>query len=664
VSAEKAERWAGRAARLSDGVLDLVVLAFAAWTAVYHACLILGLGTLWAGLAWAAALVPCGWLAFRPDEPRTPGPEAPAPTAWSPRRVTLVLGVYAAAAAAAAAAFGLSSGHWKRVWLLLFATAAAGVVLAWLRSGGRLRLGALEREDEPAVTWPDAAVALAWAAGLATFSLFLVDTDPDDAQYVRLSTWIAEHGEFPLRDTIFSDQVFPAIIYPPVSSFEGLVGLVARVGGISGPNVAYLVVPPLAIALSVLAIWRLLRAWRAQMVGVALTTSMVFLIWAAQDHRTFGSFFVGRVWQGKAIFVALLVPLLFVLLLEWAERPGRRQGLLLFAAGAAGIGLTSSGTFLVPIVSAACLAPLALRAWRQAALGFTLAAAYPLVALATSVAVGGHRASVDRALDVVVNEIARMVLGSGWLAFVAVFAALAGPLALGNRRAAPMAAGTLLLVLVVYTPGVPTLVWETTGIGRILWRVAWLIPVAALVGVLATAVTARVRSPLLAAVPAVLVCVSVIVWGNPVWNGIVVKNRPSWKRLEVDTTAARRILDRAEPGDVVLAPMGLSQTVLTMSGDVTTVAPRLFYVSALKEIPAARVDDRLLLQSVVEPDLRERLGRVPDEPPSDERVAEALDAVGVDFACFSRDERSGIPSAEAAGFTEAFRTGEYVCLER
>jgi hypothetical protein len=110
--------------------------------------------------------------------------------------------------------------------------------------------------------------------------------------------------------------------------------------------------------------------------------------------------------------------------------------------------------------------------------------------------------------------------------------------------------------------------------------------------------------------------------------------------------------------------MGLSQTVLTMSGDVTTVAPRLFYVSALKEIPAARVDDRLLLQSVVEPDLRERLGRVPDEPPSDERVAEALDAVGVDFACFSRDERSGIPSAEAAGFTEAFRTGEYVCLER
>ena len=54
--------------------------------------------------------------------------------------------------------------------------------------------------------------------------------DADDTQYVHLSTWIAERGEFPLRDTLFSDEVFPAIIYPPISSFEALVGALAGIG--------------------------------------------------------------------------------------------------------------------------------------------------------------------------------------------------------------------------------------------------------------------------------------------------------------------------------------------------------------------------------------------------------------------------------------------------
>jgi len=42
-----------------DGVLDFAVLAFAAWTLLYGACLLARLSTTWAVLAQGLALVPC-----------------------------------------------------------------------------------------------------------------------------------------------------------------------------------------------------------------------------------------------------------------------------------------------------------------------------------------------------------------------------------------------------------------------------------------------------------------------------------------------------------------------------------------------------------------------------------------------------------------------------
>ncbi len=58
-------QWLSRGSvRVSDGLLDCLLLAFAAWTVIYHLSLVAGVGTLGAGLAAAAALVPAAWLAF------------------------------------------------------------------------------------------------------------------------------------------------------------------------------------------------------------------------------------------------------------------------------------------------------------------------------------------------------------------------------------------------------------------------------------------------------------------------------------------------------------------------------------------------------------------------------------------------------------------------
>lgn len=656
--AGRVERLSTKAAELTDSTLDFFVLAVGAWTVVYHACLLLEIEAVAALIAWAASLLPCAWLAVARQDAETPAAGPPDVEPWPRRRLALVLGGYVMTAAGGAAVYAFADARWTFVWLVLFLTASAGAGLAFLRTTGRVPL---ELADDGTRVWPGALVALAWAGALAAFSLFLVKPNADDTQYVHLSTWIAEHGEFPLRDTIFSDQVFPAIFFPPLSSLEALIGTVAGAAGASSADATYLFVPPLATALGVLALWRLLRTWRAPMVGLALSTAMVFLLMAAQEHRTLGNVFVGRIWQGKIVFLVVLVPLLFVLLQVYAEQPTWKQGVLLVAAGAAGVGLTSTGTFLVPALGAGCLTPLALRSVRQAAVGFLAVSAYPLGALTVTALVGARRAGQDFASDVVTGEIARIVLGSGFLAFVAVAAALAGPVLIAGRRAALMVASTVLLVAVLYAPPVPPLVWEVTDIGRVLWRVVWIVPVAALVGIAVTAIPAR-AGPLVRAAPAVLLGAAMIVWGRPVWDSATVESSPSWKRSPESLTAARQILERSEPGDVVLAPQEIAQTVLITSGDVKTVSPRVFYTLALDDVPGAYAEERVLLQSLLEPELVAALTTVPEGTDDETQVARALRLVSVDLACIQTRRNASLRVLEAAGYSPSFSISGLTCL--
>jgi uncharacterized protein DUF6077 len=647
---------AAEGARAADRTLDFLVLAFAAWTAIYHVCLVLRLGVLWAGIAMAAALLPCAWAARRSepaqhDEGLPRDAPGPAPRLLAPAVVMLGL--------VAAALFAFTGTPWRVVWVLLAGAAAGAALLVRRRPPAAETPGGVRRAD--------ALVVLAWAVGLAVLSLFLVRADGDDTHYLHLASWIAAHGELPLRDVLFSDQALPAIFYPPVSSYEALAGTLARASGVAVPNVVYYGVPPLGSALAVLAMWRLLRAWGVRMVGVALTVAIVFLLWdtvpsATGDHKALGSLFVGRMWQGKILFLCVLVPVLFVLLGQYAARPSHRALVLLAAAGAAGVGLTITGVVLVPVIAAGCLAPLALRAPRRAALGFAATAAYPAASALVSVVVGARNAQDYLAEQVVPARLLHLVLADGVLALIAVGAMVLGPLLIPRVRAARMTASTTLLVVCLFAPGIPLLIFNVTGLGQVLWRLVWAVPIAALVGVLA----ARVRPP----VVAVALCAAIVLAGTPVWSvtepGIA--SKPAWKRWPASVEATHAILRFARPGDTILAPGPISETILVVSGEVTTVAPRAFYASALLDVPGGHGRERLLLYGFT----KHGLGRVVGEAPWHEElpsrtirapdVRRALDAVGVDIVCMRRRFVGAVAMLREAGFRRVGGVPALTCV--
>ena len=639
---------ADRTPRACDATLDALVLAFGVWTVVYDVCLVTGVRALPALAAAAVVLAPCAWLVLRARRLEPVAEEAPPPAPAAGRPPRALLGVHACAAIAAALVFAFVHGSWPAVWPL------------WLVAAGSALALVLRRRPAAAQPGNATLVAFAWALALAALSLGLVTEDADDAQYVHVASWVAAHGRFPWHDTLFSADVYPALFFPPLNSFEAFAGTVARATGLSAPDVVYLLVPPVGSCLAVLALWRLLRTWRVRAPATALSVALAFLLLSAWQHRMFGSFFVGRMWQGKVVFLAVLVPTLLSLLHEYADRPTRRGRALLAAAGAAGLGLTTTAIFVVPVIAAGALAPVALRRRRAAGGGLAAAAAVPLGAGVATVALGAREAASGSALDS--GVLAHIALGWAGLGLIGVLGALAGPLAIRRASAAPAVASTVVLVGLLFTPQLPRLAHALTGVGQVQWRLAWALPVAALVGAGSAALGSRLRPALLRPAPAVVVCAALAVWGTPVWSpaaGATLEEHPVWKQPGALVDAANAILAHARPGDVILARQTLSQTILIISGNVTTVDPRDFYTVSLP--PAAHPLDRLLLQRFVRNGLGPP-GGTADGPVDAGDVLRALRTVGVDIACIPSGRTTARRLLVSAGYAPALTVAGQACL--
>jgi len=393
-----------------------------------------------------------------------------------------------------------------------------------------------------------------------------------------------------------------------------------------------------------------------------LTVALVFLLFSVEpaggDRSLLhvpGGFFVARAWQGKVILATVLVPVLLALLHEYAARPRRGDLLLLAAVGAAGVGLSTTATFLVPVIASGCLAPLARRAPRRAAIALAATCAYPAAALAAALLADGRQPARWTGPQIAPEVLALPALGSGVLGFVAAGAALTAPLLLTTPWSRRGMAAVALIVAVLFAPGLPELIYAHTGLGRPLWRLVWAVPIAALVGVVATQPMASHRLTAVRLAGALAVCAAVVLAGTPVWEGTHTRiaDHPAWKRRPAQLAVARQIATRVDAGAMVLAPEGLSETLLLVDGTLVAVAPRHFYTASLPRTPEAQVEERVLLGRFANRGLRRRAMAA--------RVVPALRRVGVDVACVHMAQADSRRLLAGAGFVPMLRRDGVWC---
>ncbi|HEX4472217.1 MAG TPA: DUF6077 domain-containing protein [Nocardioides sp.] len=662
-----------------DRLLDAGVVLLATWTLVYHVCLVLRIGTTTAVVLEVAALLAAAAavvtvrrrqpvLALEETHEQRSAERVAAPATSGRLRVLGALTV--AFAVVGAVATGLDA-PWVLTWLPWLAAALSGTLWAGLTL---LRAGSPEvhdGSDQPSGRWTTLGV-LAWAVGLGVYSLWTLRPNPDDLFYVNLSQWVASHGQFPVKDTLFSELAYPMANWPPIASYDGLVGVVARLLGAHAASVEY-AVPPIATFLAVLALWRLLRAWRVHHLLWVLSTALAFLLFdGTVSYASPGNLFLTRLWQGKIVLLCVVVPLLLVYALRYVERPTRARLVWLALGGIAAVGLTTTSMFLVPTLAVAAMAPLFLRDRRRALVGFLALGGYAVAAALVTVALGGRSADdfgTRRLYRFDASWIGHQVLLTDLVGFVAVLALLLGALLVPHPSARLTSGLVVLFTGCVLVPGAMRAAYDVTGLGPTLWRISWAASVAALVGVLAVHGVGPLLEHLAGrvgrdswrrwSVPvAGVVTIGLLAaFGAPIWSPATsTELRPPfhWQRSYSTRHVTSEILSATRPGDIVLAPEALSITIAVTTTDVKTVAPRDYYMHYLRHDPTFHYPERLTLVHYVN-------GLLPGNQAG---IAHDLDLVGVDVACTTSVDKRRYRVIRAAGFRPLLTTTYYRCLTR
>ena len=629
-------------------------MAFAGWTLLYHLNLVLRLPTTPLLALWVLSMSAIGvgyiWVRGRSAEEPGAAQDAAASHGTDLARKNRALAIAAIAlGAAAGATAGLPRSSVP--WAVPVTLGLTGVVLTAVAL-----LRGYERRETPSEARRDAgfAPAMLTGLGLAVLSLFTVNTDGDDAYFVSRSVWIGIRGELPFRDVIFTDQAVDHIAgEAPVASIEALLGALAHLFGVSGASITWYVFLPAVTFGAVWALWRLTRQWAPRRMTWCFLVAVVYLLWSGTSVVSLGSFHFIRMWQGKAVFVSLLVPLIYVYFTRWAERRDRGALILAVAAGVCAVGLTSTAVFLLPLMVVAVVVPMLATRQVRAGLAVFAAAGYPIAA-GLVVVLSGDTAEVTGAFRPAATAYA-LVLLTGVMGAVSGIALWVSPWLARRGVPALIVAGIAGMTTVLLVPGVLELIRELIPADPVLWRIPWIAPVPVLVGLFAA-----VRFPgggqRLTAVPALVAAGTLVLSGQPLWsaeNGTTLAAHPSWKANAKDLDLAMTILRANPDGGTILAPRPIMRYVPLLTASEHAVAPNAHY---LKNLPVSgRVkDDRKLLSALASGSA----GPLPTVA----RTEAALNRVNVTYACVWATRAERLSLLRRTGLRPERRIGELQCL--
>jgi hypothetical protein len=484
----------------SERICTGLCAALALWTLCAHAVVAAG-GSLPQLMGLFAVVGAAGlalWWRLRAGTPAKqpePPPTAPPAPPWL-RRLALAVSL-------AALALAWLSGEAVTAWALLVLSLGVAALPFLLLEPVRCDAPLRGRGPELAL----AALALL----CALYALAAHRPDSDDTLYVNMAVAAVDRPDLPLlgSDTLHGLTDLPMVL--PVyrlHSYELGVGALSLLTGIPAVAGFHWIAAALAGALLALAHASLFRRLTPAIWPATTAALVLVLLAVGETHRWYGNFGLVRIWQGKAILLFVLMPLVYGAALRFARRGDRPSWLYLAAAQIAALGCTATALWAAPAGAGMALAS-ALRpdraGLRRLALG-ALASAYPLAAglllksgttqtipdLAAPgdviwgavTGLGGDATQVERALVT--------ALGRGRVFAFAIASLFLGwaccPPGLARRFAIALPLATALVLLCPFTED-----WVSANLtGPVYWRAAWALPVPIL---LALVLVAPLRLP-------------------------------------------------------------------------------------------------------------------------------------------------------------------------
>ena len=381
-------------------------------------------------------------------------------------------------------AFRLSSA----LFMALVGAAAAALALFGLLSWLRRPALPSAREDAPAARRIALLLALAAVALELVMTLVTFRSDSDDSFYVSNVALFANSSVLNPFDSSMGSHVVGTVPMYDFQIWESVLAMLCRVFRLGAAELCHTaMLPPLlllaASAAFSLGLSLLGNERRAYLFTFVLS---VFYIFSGANGYSVGAFLLGRVWQGKAVSLTIVLPVLSALLLRElgrGERVQKRLWTLLLACMLAAISFNPTGLYVVGFemlfltaavaITEKCgrlmvhlLPPLAAGAL------FTF-----LIWLRTSQFPGQVDAASQAGRGFVLEQL--QLVFAHQEVYLALFAVLfVAVLLRGGREARTYFVLTsVLLALFVWSPVLGRLVAQYATKTPSYWRVFWLIPV-------------------------------------------------------------------------------------------------------------------------------------------------------------------------------------------
>lgn len=593
-------------APLSARLCDWTVVLLCVWTISCHAALVIG-GNLYHLIAIFGLLALSGllWQYLNADKDRYEDKDASTPSdqGVSFPFVRLNKHTYWAFCSIAALVMGVvvwndavtsnSLSYW---W-----GAVAVLATAWVVQQPGSDQSAVHGASEP----PHSGESWLWllAVFCAISSLFLHYPDPDDTFYISLSARAADSPGTPImtQDPMFGIEGMPILNPAHVTQSHEL--FVAATSLLTGVEPVYIFHWGIAFVASLLvpfAYARLLKLLLPQYWLLAVIATLVVFVAAGDAHRWYGNFLVARLWVGKHILLMFFVPLVAYYAMAFVQRPTARAWLILAAAQIAGLGLSSTAIFVLPVV--ATLSSLVPNPFNRRGLGLVglvmCSSAYVLVV-----------AMILRSQMAFVNEYFEQTTGGlslpgrypvhqhwgDWLSvsfslvfgkqtLLRYFAMLSIALAWMFYPRIPVARRFLILLplgvlVTLLNPYLERLVVEYVT-SSVHWRLFWIIPVPMIMALVLVSPAQLGRRGLAAS--GVLLAGYVLLIPEQtsfsVQNGVSI-HAPTAKSGQRVTEAAKALNERVAPGSTVVAASPVSMVVPRFRDSAFPLVPWSHYLT-------------------------------------------------------------------------------------
>jgi hypothetical protein len=202
-------------------------------------------------------------------------------------------------------------------------------------------------------------VVLSFSVAAVLLTLAVSRSDMDDAFYVAIAAFASGNPSEPLLalDPMHGEGT-PMMQSPAYqfASFELMAGAIAYLLGIPAMDIMYKALPPLWAVTSVFCVFLMAQEMMPKRWLLLGATALVLIVILGETHRACANFVFVRMFQGKAVYLSVIVPAIFYLTSRYLSARGTWGDLfLLGCTQIAGIGMTGFGIVAAPMAAITAL---------------------------------------------------------------------------------------------------------------------------------------------------------------------------------------------------------------------------------------------------------------------------------------------------------------------